>query len=234
MKTSFFKTKTFIGIICIVLAFIITFLLTPFLNKVTEEKMKVVRVKEDIKEGEIISESDLTIVNITKKDIPKGAIKNISSVAGKIASCNMYKGDFVFASKIYDENYRDDYEKESLEKGKIKISVPVNQIYQSLSFKIQKGDIVTAVIYDKDESKSSILSELTYLYVTNSTSNNGKDFDEEEFNGKVSTITFLLTKEQAKILVEKIEKNTVYFALVYRGNDDVAREYINVQDKMLY
>lgn len=233
MKTNFFKSKTFIGIICIVLAFIITFLLTPVLSKISESKIKVVAVTTNVKKGDVISDENITLVSVRASSVPKEAIKNKADVVGKISACDMFKGDYIFKEKLHDENYRDDFEKECLESGKIKVSIPTNQMYQSVSYKIQKGDIVTAIVYNKDDKDSKILPELMYMYVSNATGNDGYDSDSENFNGKVSTITLILTKEQAKLLISKVEQNIVYFALIYHGDDDVAREYIKTQDDFL-
>ena len=49
------KNKTTLGIACIMLSLIISFALIPIFNDAMEAKVEVVRVSENIKEGEMIT-----------------------------------------------------------------------------------------------------------------------------------------------------------------------------------
>ena len=56
------KNRTVIGIICIVLAVVMTFVISPVVNKMTEGKEKVICFSKDIPHGSEISEEDIDII----------------------------------------------------------------------------------------------------------------------------------------------------------------------------
>ena len=50
------KNRTIIGIVCIVLALILTFAIAPLVNKMAESKVDIVRMTSDVVQGHQISE----------------------------------------------------------------------------------------------------------------------------------------------------------------------------------
>ena len=51
------KNRTVIGIICIVVAVIITFVIAPLINNITNGSISTVRLNQDVKQGSVITES---------------------------------------------------------------------------------------------------------------------------------------------------------------------------------
>ena len=52
---SIFKNRTVIGVICILLALVICFGITPLFNQSISQKAEIVRVTKDIHAGELIT-----------------------------------------------------------------------------------------------------------------------------------------------------------------------------------
>ena len=52
-----FRNRTVIGVLCILLALVICFGVTPLFSRSASEKAEIVRVTADIKEGDEITES---------------------------------------------------------------------------------------------------------------------------------------------------------------------------------
>ena len=53
------KNRTIIGIICMVLAVAITFVIAPVVNNLTSDTTSVIRLAKDIKQGSPITEADI-------------------------------------------------------------------------------------------------------------------------------------------------------------------------------
>ena len=49
------KNRTIIGIICLVLAIIVTFVVAPIINRLAEDTEEVVVILKDIKQGSVIT-----------------------------------------------------------------------------------------------------------------------------------------------------------------------------------
>ena len=50
------KNRTIIGVICLVLAIIVTFVVAPLINRLADDTEEVVVVLQDIKQGSVITE----------------------------------------------------------------------------------------------------------------------------------------------------------------------------------
>ena len=58
------KNRTVLGIICIAIALIICFLITPLFNASTSTLTTIVRIKEDLKIGQEITAKDIETVEV--------------------------------------------------------------------------------------------------------------------------------------------------------------------------
>ena len=59
MKTKKINNRTIIGIVCIVLALVVTFGVSPLVNRISDQKTDIVRVKNTIERGQQITANDL-------------------------------------------------------------------------------------------------------------------------------------------------------------------------------
>ena len=103
------KNRTIIGIICMVLAVAITFLIAPVVNNLTSDTTSVVRLAKDIKQGSPITEADIEEVKVKTDTMPNGVIVKKNEVVGKFASSNLFAGDYFTKAKVSGEaNTADD------------------------------------------------------------------------------------------------------------------------------
>lgn len=98
----FLKNRTVLGVVCIVLALIICFAITPHFNASKSSTMKIVRVKSNLKIGQEITSKDIEVVEAGAYNMPSEVMKNSEDVIGKYASAEMIKGEYVLAAKISD------------------------------------------------------------------------------------------------------------------------------------
>ena len=73
---SIFKNRTVIGVICILLALVICFGITPLFNQSISQKAEIVRVTKDIHAGELITK-DMVKAAI-QTDLPELVVPAIS------------------------------------------------------------------------------------------------------------------------------------------------------------
>ena len=88
------KNRTAIGIVCIVLAVAVTFIVSPLVNNISDKKTEVVRFVADVSHGSEISEEDIELVEISNSALPEKVIKDKTAVVGKYATADIFKGDF--------------------------------------------------------------------------------------------------------------------------------------------
>lgn len=228
-----FSSRTVIGVVCIILALLITFGVAPLVNRFTDQKVDIVRIKADVQRGQIITADHLEIVNVGSYNLPNHIIKDKNAVVGKYAATDLYAGDYLFDSKLSLNNKNAEDVLLGLDGKKIAISVNISNFAAGLSDKLENGDIVSVIIYDKENDISYIPAAFQYVKVITTTTNDGIDKDEITEGGKAATVTVLVTPEQAELLANYNSTTNVHFSLVYRGDSEKADAYIKVQDDYL-
>ncbi|CAK7051854.1 MAG: hypothetical protein BACD_02522 [Bacteroides rodentium] len=236
----FFKNRTVIGVICIVLSLVICFAVTPLFNQSISEKTEIVRVVKPVKTGEEITADKIKIVEVGGYNLPDGVVRNLDTAVGKFASADLAPGDYIIASKIADEPAAENAYLYNLTGEKQAISVSVKAFANGLSGKLQSGDIVSVIAPDyKKQGATVIPAELQYVEVIAVTANSGYDANtgeqgdgdaEKELPG---TVTLLVTPEQAKVLAELEADGKLHLSLVYRGDQTNAAAFITAQEAVL-
>lgn len=96
------KNRTAIGIVCIILAVAVTFVVSPLVNNISDKKTEVVRFTADVSHGTEIKDTDIELVEISNSALPEKVIKDKNAVVGKYATTDIFKGDFATESKVTD------------------------------------------------------------------------------------------------------------------------------------
>ncbi|MBR3789092.1 MAG: pilus assembly protein CpaB [Clostridia bacterium] len=228
------KNRTTIGIVCIILAIVITFGVSPYINNFTDKKTEVIRFVSDVSHGTEIKETDIEVVKISSSAQPEKVIKDKSAVVGKYTTADIFKGDLATESKITENANTATDVMASLKGDKVAISISINSFAGGLSGKLENGDIVSICVTDK-ENNTEIPASLKYVRVITTTTSGGIDENniEENEDGSFelpSTITVLVSSEQAKILANYEESAVMHVALVYRGDDVTANKFLKAQE----
>lgn len=229
------KNRTAIGIVCIVLAVAVTFVVSPIVNNISDKKTEVVRFVADVSHGTEIKDTDIEVVKISNSALHEKVIKDKSAVVGKFATADIFKGDFATESKITDNANTANDVMASLKGDKVAMSITINSFAGGLSGKLENGDIVSVYVTDKDNN-TEVPSALKYVKVITTTTSGGIDENDvvENEDGSFelpTTITVLVSVEQAKILANYEESATMHVALVYRGDDATAEKFLKAQDE---
>ena len=237
----FLKNRTVLGVICIALALIICFAITPLFNASKSSTMKIVRIKNDLKIGQEITSKDIEVVEVGAYNIPSEVMKKSEDVVGKYASAEMIKGEYVLAVKISDSPASENAYLYGLTGEKRAISITIPSFAGGLSGKLISGDIVSIIAVDfKEKGETVVPEELQYVEVIAVTDKKGNDDetvtvkpDGEEETELPETVTLLVTPEQANILAELEAEGEIHVALVYRGTAENAQKFISAQEKFL-
>ena len=231
------KNRTFIGIICVVLAVVTTFVVSPVVNKMSEGKTEVIRYTKNISRGTQITDEDIESVRLVKSALPEKFIADKKAVVGKYANADLFKGDIATRAKLTTDANASVNILNALSGKKVVMSVTISSFAKGLSAKLQNGDIVSFYVTDKD-GKTETPATLKYVKVITTTTAGGVDENEVEPNedgtfALPTTITVLVTVDQAKELANYEENAKMHVALVYRGDEKTADKFIKKQDKYL-
>ena len=240
---SFLKNRTVIGVICIVLALIICFAVTPLFNQELAQKTEIVRVVKDVRIGDEITTDMVKTVEVGGYNLPENVIRNLDTVVGKYASAHLAAGDYIIASKVADEPAAENAYLYNLDGTKQAISVSVKSLAVGLSGKLQSGDVVSVIAPDYRKQGATVIPpELQYLEVIAVTATSGYDAntgtqsassEEQEDKELPGTVTLLATPEQSKLLAELEADGKLHIALVYRGDKENAAKFVEAQQTVL-
>lgn len=229
------KNRTIIGIVCIVLALVVTFAVAPLVNKLSDSRTDIVRLKSDIVQGHMIQESDIEIVTVGSTGLPANIITKKEAVVGKFAACDLKANTDLLQSMISDKSDSADDVFHTLDGSKQAISITISSFAGGLSGKLENGDIVSLVVFENETNEATIPGGLTYVKVITTTTAEGFDKDELTPNEDgtyelPTTLTLLINPTQAKMLVEYENRGVIHADLVYRGDSKTAQKFLDAQD----
>lgn len=231
------KNRTLIGLLCIVLAVLTTFVVSPMVNKMSEGKTDAVRFTKDISQGAQITEKDVEIAKLTRSSLPQGFLAKKTDVVGTYANADLYQGDIATAKKLTTEANNAVNMLNALTGSKVAMSITIKSLANGLSAKLMSGDVISIYVTDKD-NKTTVPAMLKYVKVITTTTAGGVDEtdvveNEDGTKALPTTVTVLVTVKQAQQLANFEKNATMHVALVYRGSEKTADKFIARQDKYL-
>ncbi|WP_294852415.1 Flp pilus assembly protein CpaB [uncultured Oscillibacter sp.] len=237
---SIFKNRTVIGIICILVALVICFGITPLFNQSISKKTEIVRVTMEINAGDVITKDMVTTAEVGSYNLPENVLRDTNSVIGKYAAADLSVGDYILTTKLSDSPAAENAYLYSLDGTKQAMSVTIKSFATGLSGKLQSGDIVSVIVADyQGKGEAVIPPELQYVEIISVTASTGYDAntgeatEDEDEKELPSTVTFLVLPEQAEVLAELEQDSKIHLALVYRGDPEQSAKFIEAQDKLI-
>lgn len=228
------KNRTTIGILCMVLAIAVTFLIAPLVTKLSTDTVSVPRLRQDVARGSEITESAMETVAVKKDTLPAGVITDKNNIIGQYAAGDLYAGDYLTGAKLSRQSNTAEDAFFSLDGTKYAMSFTIDSFAAGLSGKLQNGDIISLVILDPSTGKAVIPAAFKYVKVITATTAGCVDQDrivanEDGSYTPPSTVTLLVNETQAKLLAA-YEDGTIHCVLVYRGNSENAQAFLDTQD----
>ncbi len=201
----FLKNRTVLGVVCIALALIICFAITPLFNASKSSTMKIIRIKNDVKIGQEITSKDIEVVEVGAYNMPSEVLQKSEDVVGKYAAAEMIKGEYVLSAKLISGDIVSVIAVDYKEKGETLVPEEL-QYVEVIAVTDSKGNDDETVTVKPDGEEETELPE---------------------------TVTLLVTPEQANILAELEAEGEIHVALVYRGTTENAQKFISAQEKYL-
>ena len=234
---SFFKNRTVVGMICIMLSLLICFGITPLFNKSISQKTEIARVAKEIKAGDEITKDMVQMVEVGSYGLPENVIRQAETAVGKYAAADLSVGDYILNTKLSDTPAAENAYLYHLDGTKQAISVTIKSFANGLSGKLQSGDIVSVIAADYRKQGATVIpAELKYVEVISVTASSGYDANtgeaksEDDERELPSTVTLLVSPEQSKLLVELEADGKLHLSLVYRGTPENTAKFIETQD----
>lgn len=229
------------GILSIVLAAIIAFIAIPAVTSKTSSTCEIVRMKNTVTRGTLITADDIELVEVGGFNLPDSVARKLENVTGTYAAANLYPGDYLLPDKVSSVPLSSDLVLNEIPDGKVAISITTQTLATGLSDKLQDGDIIRLYHYDDENVLEPVtdIPELRFVKVLAVTDSKGLDIDyttppeEDEERQQTATITVLATPEQAMLLTRYENEGLLHVALINRGNAELAEELLARQDEIL-
>ena len=243
--SSITKNRLYIGITCLVGAFLIGFVFVPLSSHLASIKtVTVLRASKDIPIGSKLTAEMLNQVEISAQNVPETAVKEAEQAVGKYASKDIVADENILSTKLVDEPPIGEEYLNELPNGDLAVSVSVKSFASGLSGKLLPGDIVT--IYanmtnvNEFDYHSTLVSELYYVEVlavsneeigdTDKTPEVDPENPDEEKDTLPTTVTLRCTNlEQARTLIGLEANSTIHLALVCRDNENYKKQLLDAQ-----
>ena len=236
---SIFKNRTVIGVICILLALVICFGITPLFNKSISQKTEIVRVAKAVSAGDQVTADMVQTVEVGSYNLPANVYHDAASVVGKYAVTDLAAGDYILPSKLSDSPATENSYLYTLDGTKQAMSVTIKSFATGLSGKLKSGDIVSVLVADYQETGKTVTPpELQYVEIISVTASTGYDANTGEATAEdekelPSTVTVLVRPEQAQVLAGLEQDAKIHLTLVYRGTQDNVQKFIDTQDALI-
>lgn len=232
-----FKNRLVIGVICILLAFLIGFVLVPLVAKSSNKTISVIVANTDIPAGTKIENKMVKQVKISKKGMSDKIINSLDKAIGKYTTDKIVSDEIILKTKISEQLPFADPALYNLDNNTFAITISVKSLAASLGGKLQEGDIITVMINPKDSkefetTKAIMFNELMYVEVigiTNQTGTDTKNASSDEDQNIPATATLKVNISQAQILAGLEGSSDIHLVLVARNNSPKAQQALALQ-----
>ena len=227
------KNRVFLALICAVLA---VACVLAYAGSVKSEAnvSQVVRFTCDVTKGQKITDLMIETATVGGYHLSPGLATSKNAVVGKYAAADFSKGDLIMTNKVSSSLPTPTDRLSQLDGNRVAFSVSVKDFSNAVSDKLRSGDIVSVIKNDK--TGTAIPPELTYVEVLTVTDSKGVDkqkSDTREEKDTVKTVTLLVTPAQAVQLTGYEDNGEIHFALVYRGDTQTAKKFLDKQSEVL-
>lgn len=164
-----FKSKTFIGIICLLLAAVIAFLLLPRFYAARSTVRSVVRVSKDVPAGTTLTADMLSTAEVGAYGLSEKTVANVGDAVGLVALDSLYAGEYLWSDRIVTA---EDYKAKLSEKTKgltgsnCLVTIEFPTASAGIASVLRAGNIVDVYEHVEGEDRSTLVSKcLSGLYV---------------------------------------------------------------------
>ena len=237
--TKLIQNKLFIGILCIVLAAAVAFLILPRFYQSQAATENVVRVTQDIPAGTVITGAMVTTSEVGSYGLASDVLRTEEGVVGMVASENMYAGEYLTDKRLMTEEAYQEAQLNSskgLSGGMCLITIEVPSSSAGVAGVLRTGD--TADVYEfltreSEEGGKESVTELAisgiYVFdVLNRNMQSLSDLDEQKaalpegdnttFDFAPAYVVFRCTQQEIMTLIRLERTDALHLALAKAVN----------------
>ena len=229
-----FKSKIFLGAICIILAAVLAFVVLPSFYSSKSETTNAVKLNQDIPVGTVISGEMLSSVEVGSFGLPSSVILSKDEAIGKVASENMYVGEYLTNSRlITEEEYQQLVAEQTkgLTNGYCLVTVQFPGASAGVASVLRAGHIVDVheCVENEDYSYSvqKVLSSMYVYDVLNAELESLGELDikleealvedDTDYDFEPAFVVFRCTEQQAQTLIRLERMEALHLTLQRTG-----------------
>lgn len=235
-------SKTALGALCIVVALGVGAAQWYAVNVASTAAVPVVCAKTDIPAGTKITGDMLKVKKMGRLNLPSNITGDADKVVGAYADTEIQPDDIVTGGKLSGHAPAD-----TLQDGQMLYSVTTKNLADSVSGKLQSGDIVQVKVPTQNTGNNAVpgsdsdeLKALQYVRVEGVTASNGQSVGNGNPSSSSSTtgsnqpatVTLVVNEQQVDALAS-LGSNEISFALVSHGDEAKAQSLLSRQAAIL-
>lgn len=228
--TKLFRSKAFLGCICLVLAAAIAFLLLPRFYASQSATVNVVRVSRDVPAGTVITSDMLTTAEVGAYGLPEMVVTSADEAVGKVATETLYAGEMIWQERLMsEEDYlaSEEAHTKGLSAGMCLVTLELPSASSGIAGVLRAGYIVD--VYEcsmSGDSSYSITKCLSSMYVYDVLNSNLESLNEldakhdaapaennTDYDFKPAYVVFRCTEAQAQTLICLERAKSLYLTL---------------------
>ncbi len=154
--TKLIQNKLFIGILCIVLAAVIAFLLLPRFYKSQAATENIIRVTQDIPTGTVLTNEMVTTSEVGSFGLSSDVLRADATAVGMVASENLYAGEYLTGRRLMTEDeYRETEQEQTLglKGGMSLITIEFSSSSAGVAGVLRAGDTVDVYEFIKEKNE---------------------------------------------------------------------------------
>lgn len=220
------KSRLFLGVISIALGLLVAFVLAPLYQSAQNRTGVVVKAREFVKKGTLITADLLEEVTVGMQGQSEELLMTLEEAEGKFITVDVMKGDFVTQNKLSEKYVLSDEYIKKLSDGEAAVSITLADA-KSVASKIRDGDIVQIVgVSGDNDEEGKIYESLQAIEVLSVTNKELYDIEKDAIEEiKIITVKAVDPYQIAKI-AELENSGKAHAAIIYRGDDKERRNKI--------
>ncbi|MPM17262.1 hypothetical protein SDC9_63650 [bioreactor metagenome] len=229
-----FKNRLFIGAMCLLLAGVLAFVFLPRLYSAQASTVEIVKLKQTVEYGTIITDDMLTVVEVGSYGLPDNVVRNESEIVGLVAGGNIYVGEYLWRDRFMTAETFAETETKSdlgLSEGTYLLTIGLPTESSGVAGILRAGDVVDVYGYTEGENGTVTVSEsltaVTVYEVLNSELVSldkidaklmaNPDADSSDYDLAPAYVVFIVNEQQAKMLIGLEKEESLHLTLREAG-----------------
>jgi len=228
-----FRNKIVIGAMCLLLAGMLTFVFLPRLYSAQASTTEIVKLKQTVEYGTIITEDMLTVAEIGSYGLPDNVIRNKSKIVGLVAGETVYAGECLWQDRFMTQEVYESAASKTifgLSDGMYLLTIGLPSESSGIAGILRAGNTVDVYGYTDDSGSTVVTEALTAVRVyevlnkklvslddldAELTAN--PDADPSDYDFAPAYVVFIVNEQQAKVLIGLEKDKSLHLSLREAG-----------------